>query len=32
VTVENARTGRPRLVLVRSEGDTVRAERTGPVR
>jgi hypothetical protein len=32
VTVENARAGRPRLVLVRSEGDTVRAERTGPVR
>ena len=32
VTVENARVGRPRLVLVRSEGDTVRAQRTGPVR
>ena len=32
VTVENARAGKPRMVLVRSEGDTVRAERTGPVR
>ncbi len=32
VTVENARVGTPRLVLVRSEGDTVRAERTGPAR
>lgn len=32
LTVENARAGKPRLVLVRSEGDTVRAERTGPVR
>jgi hypothetical protein len=32
VTVENARAGKPRLVLVRSEGDTVRSERTGPAR
>ena len=32
VTVENARAGKPRLVLVQSEGDTVRSERTGPVR
>ncbi len=32
VTVENARAGKPRLVLVRSEGDTVRSERTGAVR
>ena len=32
VTVENARVGKPRLVLVRSEGDTVRSERTGPAR
>jgi hypothetical protein len=32
VTVEKARAGRPRLVLVRSEGDTVRSERTGPAR
>ena len=32
VTVENARAGKPRLVLVRTEGDTVRSERTGPAR
>jgi hypothetical protein len=32
VTVQNARAGKPRLVLVRSEGDTVRSERTGPAR
>jgi len=32
VTVQHARSGIPRLVLARGEGDTVRVERTGPVR
>jgi len=32
VTIERARAGAPRLRLVRENGDTVRAERTGPPR